>query len=72
MTDYRSVGFTEEAAAYPRSGMALAMFAAFNGVSVEQLPEAMRFFPNEATQKAWNRVAEAAETFIKREREGAD
>lgn len=72
MTDYRSVGFTDEAAAYPRSDLALAMFAAFNGVSLEQLPEAMRFFPNEATQKAWSRVAEAAEAFIKREWEGGD
>lgn len=58
MTDFRSVGFTDAAASYPRSKLALAMFAAFNGVTPEQLPEAMRYFPNEATERAWTRVAE--------------
>lgn len=58
--DFRSVGFTDLAASYPRDGLALEMFAAFNGVTVEQLPQAMRFFPNESTKKAWERVASAA------------
>lgn len=62
--DFRSVGFTNAAIDFPRSDLALVMFAAFNGVSVDQLPEAMRYFPNEATEKAWTRVAEAAVTFL--------
>lgn len=64
MTDFRSVGFTDAAASYPRSELALAMFAAFNGVTPEQLPEAMRYFPNEATERAWTRVADAAVSFL--------
>lgn len=58
--DFRSVGFTDLAASYPRGGLALEMFAAFNNVTVEQLPEAMRYFPNESTKRAWERVASAA------------
>lgn len=62
--DFRSVGFTDAAINHPRGELALVMFAAFNGVSVNQLPEAMRYFPNEATGKAWTRVAEAAASFL--------
>ena len=58
--DFRSVGFTDDAINYPRDDVALTLFAAFNGVRVDQLPEAMRYFPNEATAKAWKRVADAA------------
>lgn len=64
MPDFRSVGFTDAAIDYPRDDLALAMFAAFNGVTVDQLPDAMKFFPNESTARAWGRVAEAAEKFI--------
>ena len=64
MTDFHSVGFTDAAASYPRSKLALAMFAAFNGVTPAQLPEAMRYFPNEATERAWTRVADAAVSFL--------
>lgn len=60
---FRAVGFTGNARNYPRDDLALAMFAAFNGVTVEQLPEAMRYFPNEATARAWKRVADAARVY---------
>ena len=60
---FRAIGFTDEAANYPRDDLALAMFAAFNGVTVEQLPEAMRYFPNEATARAWKRVADATRAY---------
>lgn len=69
--DFRSVGFTDLAANYPRDDLALAMLAAFNNVRVDQLPAAMRYFPNEATKAAWTRVAEAAVAHILR-REDAD
>ena len=61
---FRAVGFTKAAAEYPRDEMALAMFAAFNGVKVEQLPEGMRFFPNASMRDAWGRVANAARAFL--------
>lgn len=67
ITDFRSVGFTDDAQNYPRDEISLVMFAAFNGVNVEKLPEAMRYFPNEATKKAWDRVAEAARAHIEGE-----
>jgi hypothetical protein len=57
---FRAVGFTAMAIDYPRDELALAMFAAFNGVTVSDLPNAMRYFPNDATRKAWTRVADAA------------
>ena len=57
---FRAVGFTEAASSFPRDDLALEMFAAFNGVASDKLSEAMRYFPNEYTQKAWTRVAEAA------------
>jgi len=58
--DFRAVGFTGNARNYRRDELALRMFAAFNGVTVDQLPKAMRYFPNESTKRAWERVAQAA------------
>lgn len=60
----RAVGFTADAVQYPRGELALRMFAAFNGVTTDKLPEGFRYFPNEATQNAWQRVADAAEAFF--------
>lgn len=63
--ELRAVGFSAMARDYPRDKMALAMFAAFQGnVTADQLPNGMRYFPNEWTQKAWQRVADAARTFL--------
>lgn len=57
----RAVGYTGAARQYPiEEALALVMFAAWNGVDPGQLPEAMRYFPNEATKRAWERVARAA------------
>ena len=64
---FRAIGFTPKAADFPRDDLAICMFAAFNNVKPEQLTEGMLFFPNESTQKAWARVAEAARGFIEKE-----
>lgn len=64
---FRAIGFTPKAAEFPRDDLAIFMFAAFNNVKPEQLTEGMRFFPNESTQKAWARVAQAAREFIEKE-----
>lgn len=58
--EFRAVGFTGAAAEFPRDDLALAMFAAFNNVTVAQLPHPFHYFPNPATREAWNRVAVAA------------
>lgn len=58
--EFRDIGFTGEARNYPRDDLALVLFAAFNGVTVEQLTPAMRYYPNGSTEAAWKRVAEAA------------
>ena len=62
--EFRAVGFTGMAADFPRDQLALKMFAAFNGVTVDQLPEPFRYFPNKATQEAWTRVAKVLEAEI--------
>lgn len=64
---FRAIGFTPKAADFPRDDLAICMFAAFNNVKPEQLTEGMRFFPNESTQKAWARVAQAAREFIEKD-----
>lgn len=56
----REAGFTEAALAYPRDELALAMLCAFAGCAVKVAPNGWRYFPNEATKKAWGRVADAA------------
>lgn len=61
---FRDVGFTAKASQFPRDELALAMLAAFNNVRPDQLTDGMHFFPNESTQKAWERVAEAARRFM--------
>lgn len=63
--DFRAVGYTGAARKRPiEEAMALVMFAAWNGVEPYQLPEAMRYFPNEATKQAWMRVARAAHEYL--------
>lgn len=59
--DFRSVGFTDYARHFPRDEAGLVLLAAFNNVRPDQLTEAMKFYPNESTQMAWQRVAEAAD-----------
>lgn len=61
---FRAVGFTKAAIDFPRDALALAMLAAFNGVTPDKLTEGMRYFPNESTERAWKRVAEAARSHI--------
>lgn len=58
--DFRSVGFTDNAYFYPRTELGIAMFAAFNNVRPDQLPEAMKYYPNASMKSAWDRVADAA------------
>lgn len=62
--DFRSVGFTDYARHFPRDEAGLVLLAAFNNVRPDQLTEAMKFYPNEATKAAWERVASAAEQFF--------
>lgn len=63
--ELRAVGFSALARNYPRDELALRMFAAFQGnITVEQMPPGMKFFPNEATQQAWSRVADAAMAYV--------
>ena len=62
--EFRAVGFTGAARNFPRDELALVMLAAFNGVRPDQLTPAMRYFPNEATKRAWTNVAAAAEAFL--------
>jgi hypothetical protein len=61
---FRDVGFTGEARNYPRDDFALVLLAAFNNVTVEQLTTPMRFYPNESTERAWKRVADAACAYL--------
>src|SRR5687768_5176345 len=56
--EFRAVGFTGAAAELPRDELAIVMLAAFNGVRPDQLTEPMKYFPNEATKRAWTNVAE--------------
>lgn len=58
--EFRAVGFTPFAAEFPRDELAIRMLAAFNNYPQDKLPEAMKFFPNESTARAWGRVADAA------------
>jgi hypothetical protein len=67
--EFRDVGFTSAARQYPRSELGNAMMAAFNGVTVDELPEAMKFYPNPYMRDAWERVAEAARQHIAKETE---
>lgn len=62
--ELRSVGFTGDAKRFPRNEMALVMFAAFNGITPDKPPSGLVYFPNEATQAAWNRVAETAAHYL--------
>lgn len=62
--DLRAVGFTSLARDYQRGELALEMFAAWNGVTVDQMPNGFRCFPNEWTRDAWSRVADAAHAHI--------
>jgi hypothetical protein len=55
--EFRAVGFTADAVNYPRDDLAWLMLAAFNNVRPDQIPAAARYFPNEATKAAWDRVA---------------
>lgn len=58
--DFRKIGFSETAQFYPRDDLAFAMICAFCGYDPDRAPEALRFFPNESTMKAWQRVADVA------------
>lgn len=62
--DFRAVGFTIEAAQFPRPPLAVAMLAAFNNVSADQLHAGQRYFPNENVMRAWERVADTARLTI--------
>lgn len=64
--DFRATGFAPQARAFPRDEFALELFAAFNNVPVSSLPPAAHYFPNQATQAAWSRVADAAFRFVAR------
>lgn len=59
----RAVGFTDEALNHPRSDLAFRMLCAFNGIAPEKAPGGWGYFPNAATQAAWERVAEAARAY---------
>jgi hypothetical protein len=56
----REAGFSGAALAFPRDELALEMLCAFNNCPPRLAPNGWRYFPNEATKKAWQRVAEAA------------
>ena len=60
----RDAGFTEAALAYPRDEFALDLLCAFNGCPPKLAPNGWRYFPNELTKKAWQRVADAARRYI--------
>lgn len=57
--DFRAVGFTADAAQFPRPPLAVAMLAAFNNVTADQ-----RYFPNDHMMRAWERVADTARLTI--------
>jgi hypothetical protein len=54
----RQAGFTEAALAFPRDMLALKLLCAFNGCPPHLAPNGWHYFPNEATKKAWQRVAD--------------
>lgn len=55
----RDAGFTTAALAFPRSERGLTAICAFNGIKPEQAPRGWRYYPNEPTMRAWERVVEA-------------
>lgn len=57
--DFRSVGFTQLAEGFPMNDLDLVARAAWNGVTVEKLPEAMRYYPNEHSATVWRRTINA-------------
>lgn len=59
----RQGGFSSEARKFPRSRRQLAMIAAFNNCTIDALPPAAHFFPNESMKNAWERVEHAATQF---------
>lgn len=61
----RQAGFTGAALAFPRDQLALKMLCAFNGCQPHQAPNGWRYFPNEATKKAWTRVADVLAADLK-------
>lgn len=59
--EFRKIGFDGLARDYPRSDLAFQMICAFCGYDVDKAPPALRFFPNESTKAAWERVAALAQ-----------
>jgi hypothetical protein len=64
---FRQMGYTGKARDQVMDDMALHLFAAFNGVTVAQLPDTFRYHPNKWSQAAWSRVAQAAMEYQEQE-----
>jgi hypothetical protein len=62
--EFRDVGYKGAARDYPMDEFAVALMAAFNGVTAEQLVEAMKYHPNANTKAAWERVANASKLHV--------
>lgn len=58
--EFRAAGFDETAAERPRSPFAFRLLCAFNGVEPDKAPRAWRYYPNQWTADAWERVADEA------------
>ena len=57
--EFRDIGFTEDAVNYPRDEYGLAAIAAWNNISVEELPPALHYYPNDHMRTVWERVIQA-------------
>lgn len=53
--EFRKVGYTGEAAAYPLNEAQQKWLADFNGVDVSEMPDAWRYAPNKAVLKDYDR-----------------
>lgn len=55
----RDAGFTEEALRHPKDELGFLMLCAWNNCPPERAPRGWRYWPNEPTKRAWERVAKA-------------
>lgn len=57
--EFRAVGMTGDAALYPMTEVQVRFFAAYKGVTVEQLPKTFMYYPNESSKRSWERLIDA-------------
>ena len=54
--DFRQLGFTGDAAQFPRTERQFLMICAWAGLDPALAPATWRYFPNQSVREAWERV----------------